>query len=197
MKLMGTAVRFFRVWACVFCLCVGSPAAFAADFTVTYTGSSAYAFNGSGSNPTLMLVRGRTYTFAISTPGNHPFRINSGGAANNNISSGTITYTVPTNAVNYTYQCSVHGFGGTILTVAPPPPPTIQIVNLSVGTNIVLRSTGTNTWSVTPEYRTNLSNTNWFALTVQNNVFANGTNETFCGRPPGDAVFIRIKARQN
>jgi hypothetical protein len=34
-------------------------------------------------------------------------------------------------------------------------------------------------------------------LAVQTNNFANGTNETICGRPSGDSVFIRIKARQN
>jgi hypothetical protein len=79
----------------------------------------------------------------------------------------------------------------------PPPPPTVQIVGLTLGTNVVLTSTGTNTWTPVPEFTTNLTSGNWFALTVQTNRYANGTNETFCGRPPGDAVFLRIRAQQN
>ncbi len=150
-----------------------------------------------GSNPTLTLVRGRVYTFSVSTAANHPFRINSAGVVNNNISSGTLTYTVPTHAGNCTYQGSIHGFGGNILTVEPPSPPVIRIGDLSVTTNIVVRSTGTNSWSVIPEYTKNLSTTIWFALTVQTNVFSNGTNETFCGRPLGASMFLRIKALQN
>ena len=88
---------------------------------------------------------------------------------------------------------------GTILTVDPPPLPTIRILNISVGTNILLRSTGTNNFTVMPEYKTNLLSTNWFALTVQTNRFADGTNDTICGLPQGagDAVFIRIKSQQN
>ena len=76
----------------------------------------------------------------------------------------------------------------------PPPPPSVKILSLTVSSNLVLTSTGTNTWSVNPEFRTNLNSGNWFALTVQSNRFLNGTNETFCGKPPGDNVFIRIRA---
>src|SRR5437867_21638 len=183
--------------ASILCIFAGLQAVLAADFTVTTPGGQ-FAFNINGVNsPTLTLVRGHTYTFAVNTtPGFHPFRINSPGVVNNSISTGTTTYTVPTDATNYTYDCVVHGVSmqGSILTVEPSAPPSIRILGLSVGTNIVLTSSGTNTWSVIPEYTTNLSSTNWFALTVQSNVFANGTNDTFCGRPPGDAVFIRIKA---
>ena len=178
----------------------------AADFNVTTPGGQ-FAFNINGVNsPTLMLVRGRTYTFAVSTsPGFHPFRIlNSNGAPHpnatpNNISSGTITFVVPMTAANYSYNCGVHGnsMAGTILTVPPPAPPTIRIVNFSFSSNIVLRSTGTNTFNLSPEFKTNLSTTNWFALTVQTNRFLNGTNETICGRPPGNEIFIRIRAEGN
>jgi len=179
------------------CLFVGPPRATSADFAVTYTGSSAYAFNGSGSNPTLTLIRGQTYTFSISSPGNHPFQIvnpPAGSTTGNNTSSGLITFRVPTNAVNYRYDCSVHGFGGPIMTI---PPPAFRIVNLSVGPNIVLKSTGTNNWTSIPQYSTNLGGTNWFALTVLSNRFNNGTNETFCGRPPVSNAFIRISAQRN
>jgi len=69
-------------------------------------------------------------------------------------------------------------------------------VNLSVGQNLVLKSTGTN-WNLTPQFSTNLGGTNWFALTVQSNRFSNGTNETFCGRPPVSNAFIRVRAQRN
>ena len=200
--------RSFRLWFAsgwlgASALLVNLPqAAAAADFTVTTPGAQ-FAFNINGmDSPTLTLVRGQTYTFAVDTTLNfHPFRINSPGVVNNNISTGTMTFTVPLDAVDYFYDCTLHGVSmqGTILTVeaTPPPPPTVRILSLSIGNNIVLTSTGTNTWSVIPEFSTNLSTTNWFALTVQTNRFADGTNETFCGRPPGDAVFVRIKAQQN
>src|SRR5689334_16037267 len=84
-RLLGFAFvvlfSFQRIWA--------------ADFAVAYTGSSAYSFNGAGSNPTLTLIRGQTYTFAVSSPGSHPFRIvnpPAGTTTGNNTSSGTITF---------------------------------------------------------------------------------------------------------
>lgn len=193
-------VEWLRLWSARAgaVLSMGLPAALAADFTVTTPGGiSAYTVNGTGSNPTLTLVRGQTYTFLINVSSSHPFIINSSGVVNDDITSGTITYTVPTNAANYTYRCSKHGFGGNVITIPPPRPPTVQIVSLSVSTNIILRSTGTNTWSVFPEYNTNLSSTQWLALTVQTNTYASGTNETICGRPSGDSVFVRIRAQQN
>jgi hypothetical protein len=179
----------------------------AADFSVTSPGSF-YSINGMSPNPTLTLVRGRTYTFAINTSGSHPFFIGTSvgsgvapsgvsGQGPNGNSSGTITFNVPTNAANCVYYCAFHLFSGTINMVNPPPPPVIRLADIAVGSNIVLRSTGTNTWTVFPEYRTNLTDTNWFALTVQTNRFANGTNETICGKPNADAVFIRVRARQN
>ena len=173
-----------------------SQTVFAADFNVTSPGFF-YAINGNQPNPTLTLVRGRTYTFAVNTDPSHPFEILSPGVVNNNISQGTITYTVPNIASNYTYICSIHFFGGQIVTVAPPPPPPIHILSLAVSNNVVLRSTGTNGWSVNPEFSTNLTTTNWFALSVLSNRFLNGTNETFCGRPPGTNVFLRIRSQPN
>ena len=162
----------------------------AADFSVTSPGSS-YTINGTTLSPTLTLVRGETYTFAVSSGSFHPFRINSTGAVNNNTGSGTITYTVPLAAANYTYECSIHHFSGTIVTV---PPPVVLITKFTATNSLVLRSTGTTNYNVLPEFKTNVTSTNWFALTVQSNNFLNGTNETFCGRPPGSNVFIRIKA---
>jgi hypothetical protein len=170
----------------------------AADFNVSALGSaSSYTINGTPSNPRLTLVRGELYSFAVTAASSHPFRIRdapAGAVTNNNIYQGTIWFKVPTNAASYRYDCSVHGFGNTILTI---PPPAIRIVNVNVGSNIVLRSTGTNNWTLLPQYSTNLARTNWFALTVQSNRFNNGTNETFCGRPAGTNVFIRTRAQRN
>jgi len=191
--------RLPRPRAVLIALLLFSQPMFAADFSVTTPGG-AFAFTINGmQNPTLTLFRGKTYTFDINTTVNfHPFEILGAGVQNNNISTGTLTYTVPNVAANYNYICSIHGFGGQILTVAPPPPPpppTIRILRLSVGTNVVLFSTGTNTWSVNPLYSTNLSTTNWYALTVVTNTFLNGTNETICGRPPGTNLFFRIRSQ--
>ena len=173
----------------------GVPQASAADFSVTSPGAS-YTINTAPSNPTLTLVRGETYTFAVSTSSSHPFQIVGPPPTafdRNNVSTGTITFQVPTNAVNYSYRCSIHLFTGTIVTI---PPPVVRIVNFDVGTNLVLTSTGTNNWMVHPEFSTNLNVSNWSPLTIQSNRFANGTNETFCGTPPGTNVFIRIKAQR-
>ena len=193
-----SAFRQLSTWAALLVSFLFSPAVFAADFTVTSPGFF-YTINGNQPNPTLTLVRGQTYTFAINSSSDHPFFINSPGVQNNNISQGTITYTVPTAAANYNYFCSIHGFGAQILTVAPlpPPAPTIRILSLGVSSNVVLRSTGTNGWSINPEYSTNLTGTNWFALSVLSNSFLNGINETICGRPPGSKVFLRIRSQPN
>jgi hypothetical protein len=184
------------VWFCGLLLLLQS--AVAADFTVTSPGFF-YAISGMQPNPTLTLERGKTYTFAVNAGPTHPFLINSPGVQNNNISQGTITYTVPNVASNYSYICSIHGFGAQILTVPPqpPPPPTIKLLSLTVSSNLVLLSTGTNGWSVNPQFSTNLGSTNWFALAVLTNRFLSGTNETICGRPPGDSVFIRIQSSPN
>jgi hypothetical protein len=183
----------------------------AADFTVTTPNAQFnYQINGVDGNPTITLQRGRTYTFALNTsPGFHPFAIGTdvfgpapaGVSGANGGSSGTITYAVPVTAVNCLYYCTVHGalLTGSIVMVDPPAPPEIRIVDFKVGTNLTLTSTvaSTNGLTFVPEFSTNLLATNWFALTVQTNRFLNGTNEAICGRPPGDPVFVRIRAQQN
>lgn len=168
------------------------------DFLVT-TPDDQFAFNINGQDgPALTLVRGKTYKFSVLTSaGFHPFHIESPGVDVNDIDNGMITYTVPMAATNYYYNCTVHGdsMRGEITTVAPPAPPEIRILNLTVGTNLVLRFTGTNSLSFAPEYSTNLNSTNWFALTVQTNRSVNGTNEAICGKPPGNNVNLRIRAQ--
>jgi hypothetical protein len=78
--------------------------------------------------------------------------------------------------------------------IDPPSPPVVKLVGLTVGTNVLLTATQstTNGYSFIPQANTNLATTNWFALTVQSNRFANGTNEILCGKPPGNPVFFRI-----
>lgn len=189
--------RVVAIWSLL--LAVGSVGA--ADFNVTTPGGAFnFTINGVANSPTITLVRGRTYTFGITNSLNHPFNILAPGVSGSNpTATGLLTFTVPLAVSNYMYRCGVHtstaSLMGTILTIDPPAPPPIRIVGFSFDSNIVLRSTGTNTLALFPEFRTNLNDTNWFALTVQTNRFSNGTNETICGRPPGDALFIRIRAQ--
>ena len=92
-------------------------------FAVTASGSSAYVFNGFGtdsdSNPTLYLHRGKTYEFAVDASG-HPFYINStsgtgtgnaysDGVTNNGAATGTIKFVVPQDAPSKLYyNCQYH-----------------------------------------------------------------------------------------
>jgi len=99
---------------------LNAPAQTTPDFFVKSPGFF-YTFSGvDGSNPVITLTRGRTYRFDIDTDDIHPFQITgapSGSVINNNISFGILTFTVPANAQNYAYRCSIHGFGNTIATV--------------------------------------------------------------------------------
>jgi hypothetical protein len=195
MKFSAFAVRMLKCAVLLHVIGVVS----AADFAVrTPGGQFAFAINGTNT-ATLTLVRGRTYTFDVSTSGFHPFRINSTGVSANGISSGTINFTVPMTAQNYTYDCTVHGASmqGTLVTVAPPAPAVPTFIGYSFRSNtIVLRSTpATNLFTFTPEYKTNLNHTNWLPLTIQSNRFVGSTNETFCGVPPATNVFIRMKVQ--
>ncbi|MEY4917635.1 MAG: hypothetical protein RL616_1548 [Verrucomicrobiota bacterium] len=176
----------------------------AADFNVTTPGGQfAFMINAVNNNPTITLVRGRTYTFAVSTDGFHPFRIGAAvfgsvppGVTGENTSSGTVTFAVPANAANCVYYCGFHGFSGSIVMVNPPAPTASKILALTVGTNLNLKFTGSNTFSYFPEYNTNLATTNWYALTVtKTNAATNGTNDVICGKPPGNNVFIRVRAQ--
>ena len=91
-----------------------------ADFVVTTPGHY-YAISGlPGQNPVLELRRGSTYTFQIDAAEIHPFAILDappGSVTNNDITQGTLTFTVPTTAQNYRYRCTTHGFGNVINTV--------------------------------------------------------------------------------
>ena len=200
-----------RALGCVILLLWTALSGWAADFTTT-TPNNQFSFNINGTNSptTITLVRGRLYEFAVNTWAFHPFELmgagvpltTASGVTNNHISSGSIFFRVPTNAVNYSFRCGFHtgnsSLQGTVLTVDPPPPPVPPVprITASFGPTIVLRSApATNTFTVFPEFKTNLNFTNWVALTVFSNRFANGTNETFCGQPSGPAVFIRLRVQ--
>lgn len=195
-------MKTLRRLLCQASLAASLTVAAAADFDVTSPGFF-FAINGLNNNPTITLQRGRTYTFAVNTSSVHPFTIGTdvfgdtppGVTGDNNTTSGAITFAVPANAEDCVYYCSFHGFSGSILMVDPPAPPPFRIVSLTVGSNLSLSYTGTNTFTYTPEASTNLAATNWFALTVQTNRFLPGTNEVICGLPPGTNVFLRIRAQ--
>ena len=79
------------------------------------------------------------------------------------------------------------------------PAPQIRIINMAISSNLAITSTiaSTNNRTFIPEFITNLFTTNWTALTVQSNRFVNGTNEIFCGTPPVNVAFVRIRAQVN
>ena len=160
------------------------------DFNVlTPDGNYFYTFNDDPTeNPGITLVRGRTYTFNINTDFSHPFQIlPEDGVDNNNINFGVITYQVPADAQDSSviYQCSVHGFGNLFSFVDPVLPP-IQLLSVSVSTNLVLLSTGASETNLFPEFSTDLSTTNWYALTVTSNRFFGGTNGNDLRSSPRD-----------
>lgn len=203
--------KVWRVFTPIALLCLAfSSRALAAnpDFIIeTPGGQFNYRVNGVDGNPTVTLLRGRTYTFLVSNTasfhpcafGTQPFGSSLPGVTGGNTSAGVITYNVPANAGDGAYYCSVHGFSGTLHVIDAPPAPTIQITRLTVGTNLTLTSLISNTNGLTfvPEFKTNMLATNWFALTVNTNRYVNGTNEAICGKPQGNEVFIRIRANQN
>ena len=190
------------------------------NFTVT-TPAFKYAVNGVSStnaagnfvnnSPPLTLVAGNSYTFTMQASSFHPMVVAtnqavSGGPSASNfeytnaspqaVFSGTITLTIPATdfPTNLYYQCNFHGFFG-VITIIPPPPPN-QIVSISVTTNIVLFSTGTDTaFKLVPQYSSNLLVGAWQAVPAYTNTFANGTNQTAFDRLDpicGPNVFLRI-----
>ena len=87
---------------------------------VTSPAGGTYTINSVGSNPTLTLVRGSTYTFNVNAAG-HPFHIQTvniayssadvytSGVTNPGVAVGTITFTVPNGAPNTLYYvCQLH-----------------------------------------------------------------------------------------
>ena len=105
------------------------------NYNVTNSGMTAYTFTGNGltnaTNPSLTLTKGVTYTFNINASG-HPFWIKfvqgtgnsnaySSGISGNGTDSGTLTFTVPSDApATLFYNCQIHAsMTGTITIVSP------------------------------------------------------------------------------
>ncbi|HOX55277.1 MAG TPA: hypothetical protein P5205_01955 [Candidatus Paceibacterota bacterium] len=107
-----------------------------ADFNVVNNGISDYRINGVN-DPTLTLIRGQTYSFAIAATG-HPFWIKTNavtgttaaynsGVTGNGIDNGTLTFSVPLNAPNsLAYICQIHAaMQGALVITNPPPAPAL------------------------------------------------------------------------
>ncbi len=167
-------------------------------------------------SPTLTVTAGNTYTFTVNVASFHPMVVGTNFATSSVpppstyeysnaspqiVTSGTITLTIPaTNfPTNLYYQCNLHGFYGIINVLPPPvptPPPQNIIISLVVGTNVVVTSTGTNTtYTLVPQFNSNLVSGTWQSVPSFTNTFSNGTNVTSFGRLEpicGPNVFLRI-----
>ena len=150
-------------------------------------------------DPALTLVRGITYEFRITVSASHPFFIRTDVGANYNdgvsaqgVTSGSIFFTVPTNAPNpLKYQCGVHaGMTGPLNIVDPP---TVSITDFSLGTNVVIQSTGTDILNLSVLTSTNLTTSTWNPASIQSNLYGNGTNTTHVALPPGENVFFQVQ----
>lgn len=167
-------------------------------FNVTGGNGINYTINGA-QDPALTLVRGMTYEFRITVAANHPFFIqtlagidyNDGVSGTQGETDGSIFFNVPTNAPNQLkYQCGIHaGMTGPLNIVDAP---TVSITDFNVGTNVVIRSTGTNILNISVLTSTNL-NSAWVPATVQSNLYASGTNTTHVALPTGNTAFFRVQ----
>jgi hypothetical protein len=191
------------------------PMVLAQTNNVTGGNGTSYTINGQA-DPAFTFQRGVTYVFQLSGVSFHPFWIKSvlggfnsqgagafnNGVANNGATSGSVSFTVPTDAPDQLfYQCGVHtGMSGVLTITTPPSPPTVNIVYVNVADFVTLKSTGTNGWSAVPEFRCGLDSTNWIAVANFTNSLANGTNtttfprlEAVCG---STNVLLRVRNQQ-
>jgi MYXO-CTERM domain-containing protein len=147
-------MRYVRIAIMAALFMFAAKDAWAADFNVSMSTnpSGMFVWNINGQlNPTLTLVRGHTYTFAVQAPG-HPFDIKTAqvtgtadqfntGVSAQGVTSGTMTFIVPTdpNTPPLFYQCEVHGTmtgGLTLTSTAPAPsagPLAVTILGLGLG----------------------------------------------------------------
>jgi hypothetical protein len=183
--------------------------------TITTPGG-VYAYSVDGSdpvNPTIQLVAGVTNILVIDTDPSHPVVICNtpdasdwyGGANPQEVNADQIDVATPTAGFPTTlyYICAYHGFYGEIDIQAPtsPAPPANTILQVQVGTNVVMTSTGTNTtWRLVPEFRSNLISGAWADVPSYTNSFANGTNTTTFPRLDpicGPNVYLRLRQQSN
>ena len=203
----------FRLATFLLCLIWAQTAMAQNNFAVTAGDTFNYTINGQP-DPSFTLQRGVTYVFQINNLVIHPFWIktNSGfgnagayanGVSNNGATSGNVTFTVPANAPNTLfYQCGNHpSMLGTLTITTPATPPTVRIVYINVSNFITVRSTGTNGWSASPEFKCSLTAPAWSPVANFTNTLNAGTNTTtfprldpICG---STNVFIRIRNQSN
>lgn len=183
--------------------------------TITTPGGS-FSFSVDGGppvSPTIELIAGVTNILDIQTASFHPVVITGtpdifdwfSGADPQAVNAQPITITTPTSGfpTNLYYMCYFHGFYGEIhfTTLGGSIPPPNTILEIRVGTNVVMTSTGTNTtWLVVPEFTSNLMSATWSPVPTYTNRFANGTNTTVFDRLDpicGPNVFLRIRQQQN
>ena len=127
------------------------------SITVQNVGASDYSFTVGDSqknDPTLTLERGKTYEFNVSAQG-HPFWIKtnqitgssnqySEGITNNGLSSGKLTFTVPTDAPSTLYYiCQIHGSMTGVINI---------VDDNSNGSIITVDSTNSDSSSTPPTY---------------------------------------------
>lgn len=172
------------------------------SFNVTASSSQNYTINGVF-DPDLTLVRGFTYTFNISVSPIHPFLINSvqgtgiGNAYNDGVTgngtfNGTITFNVPTDAPSLLYYNCVNHVNMTgLLNIIDPP--VVEIVDGTLGTNVVLQSTGSDALNLRVQTVSNFIDGSWQDAVIQANTFADGTNTTEIALPAGRTGFFRIQ----
>lgn len=190
-----------------------TPISFAQNFAVTDGDSIDYTINGQP-DPGFTLQRGVTYVFQINNLIFHPFYIKSAsglgsagaynnGVVNNGATSGSLSFTVPADAPNTLfYQCGNHpSMFGTLTITTPATPPTVKIVYINVADFITVKSTGTNGWSASPEFKCDISTPEWSPVANFTNNFTTGTNTTtfprldpICG---STNVLIRIRNQSN
>jgi hypothetical protein len=183
---------------------------------VITTPTEEYAFSVDGSaptNPTIELVAGVTNILDIQTADIHPVVIantpdGSDGYSDARpqiVNSEPITVLTPTTGFPDTlyYICYYHGFYGEIhfsMPAGTPNPPPNTILEIHVGTNVVMTSTGTSTtWLLVPEFSSNLFHGAWADVPGYTNFFANGTNTTIFPRLDpicGPNVFLRTRFQQ-
>jgi hypothetical protein len=179
--------------------------------TIT-TPNDVLSFSVDGSppvNPTIELEAGVTNILDIQTYPDHPVIIITAdtsefytGADPQDVTNVPISLTTPSTNFPTTlyYVCAIHGFYGQIhFSVGAPLPNTI--LQVRVGTNIVMTSTGTQTfWHFVPEFSSNLVTGTWGAVPGFTNSFDNGTNTTVFDRLDpicGPNVFLRVRQSPN
>lgn len=209
MKMSSSQTRLLNV-AAVF---MSAGITFAQNHTIT-SPTFGYSVDGSpATNPVIVMQVGSTNLLTINTAAFHPVVIANSPALNGadryanatpqNISSGTIAVTIPANGfpTQLYYVCSVHGFFGLIDIQGGPMPPANQILSITVSTNVVMTSTGTNTtWLLRPEYSSNLASGVWAPVANFANNFAGGTNTTTFDRLDpicGPNVYLRLRQQQH